>query len=123
MKQNKLLIYAILSSALLGAGPAQPSETVEIPFALAQGQVLYEKYCSSCHGVELDGTDEGPPLVHAFYKPSHHGDRAFYRAALQGTRQHHWQFGDMRPVEGITMKKMDRIVPYVRYYQQQKKLF
>ena len=104
-------------------GSAIAAETIEIPFSLAKGQMLYEKYCSSCHGIQLDGTDKGPPLLHPFYKPSHHGDKAFYRAALQGTKQHHWNFGDMKPVEGMTPKKMDSVVPYVRYYQQQKKLY
>ena len=99
------------------------AEQIEIPFHLGKGQVLYEKYCSSCHGVDLNGSDEGPPLIHPFYKPSHHGDKAFYRAALQGAKQHHWGFGDMPPVEGMTQKKMDSLVPYVRYYQQQKKLY
>ncbi|MDH3219114.1 MAG: cytochrome c [Gammaproteobacteria bacterium] len=102
---------------------AGAAEKIEIPFHLGQGQLLYEKYCGSCHGIDLGGSDKGPPLVHPFYKPSHHGDKAFYRAALQGTKQHHWKFGDMEPVAGMTPKKMDSVVPYVRYYQQQKKLF
>ena len=103
--------------------PASAAEEIEIPFHLAKGQLLYEKYCSSCHGIQLNGTDKGPPLIHAFYKPSHHGDKSFYRAALQGTKQHHWNFGDMKPVEGMTPKKMDSVVPYVRYYQKQKNLY
>jgi cytochrome c2 len=103
--------------------PGLASEDIAIPFHLARGQMLYEQYCSSCHGAQLDGTDKGPPLIHPFYKPSHHGDKAFYRAAIQGSRQHHWEFGDMLPVLGMTPKKMDSLVPYVRYYQQQKKLY
>ena len=123
MKQ--LLNLTCLAFIAIGTltGSSIAAETIEIPFSLAKGQVLYEKYCSSCHGLQLDGTDEGPPLVHPFYKPSHHGDKSFYRAALQGTKQHHWNFGDMKPVEGMTRKKMDSLVPYVRYYQQQKKLY
>ena len=112
-----LLLMPIISIPLKASGD------IEIPFHLAKGQVLYEKYCSSCHGLQLTGSDKGPPLIHPFYKPSHHGDKSFYRAALQGTKQHHWNFGDMAPVEGMTPKKMDSVVPYVRYYQQQKKLF
>lgn len=96
---------------------------VTIPFRLAQGQVLYDKYCSRCHGARLDGSDRGPPLVHPFYKPSHHGDGAFYRAVLKGTRQHHWEFGDMPPVAGMTQKKMDALLPFIRHYQQQNGLF
>lgn len=105
------------------AAPAISAEDIEIPFNLAKGQVLYEKYCSSCHGLQLNGSDQGPPLVHPFYKPSHHGDKSFYRAVLQGVKQHHWNFGDMPPVAGMTPKKMDSLLPYLRYYQQQKKLF
>lgn len=104
-------------------GPAISAEDIEIPFNLAKGQLLYEKYCSSCHGPDLNGSDKGPPLLHPFYKPSHHNDKTFYRAALKGVKQHHWNFGDMPPVEGMTRGKMDRVVPYLRYYQRQKKLF
>jgi len=48
---------------------------------------------------------------------------SFYRAALKGVKQHHWNFGDMPPVAGMTPGKMDRIVPYLRHYQRQKKLY
>jgi cytochrome c2 len=96
---------------------------IVIPFRYAKGQVLFEKNCSSCHGQTMTGTDKGPPLLHPFYKPSHHGDRAFYNAALKGVKAHHWKFGDMPPVQGITEHKMKSIVPYIRYYQQQKKLY
>lgn len=123
MKQFINLICLSVVTVWIPTGSTIAAETIEIPFSLAKGQMLYEKYCSSCHGLQLNGTDEGPPLVHAFYKPSHHGDKAFYRAALQGSKQHHWNFGDMKPVEGMTPKKMDSLVPYVRYYQQQKKLY
>jgi cytochrome c5 len=118
----KLSISILLFMPVI-TGTIKAAEEVEIPFHLGKGQLLYEKYCSSCHGLQLNGSDKGPTLLHPFYKPSHHGDKAFYRAALQGARQHHWEFGDMPPVEGMTTKKMDKLVPYVRYYQQQKKLY
>ena len=123
MKQlASLTCLAAIAAGTLTAS-AIAAETIQIPFSLGKGQMLYERYCSSCHGVELDGTDEGPPLVHPYYKPSHHGDKAFYRAVLQGSKQHHWNFGDMQPVEGMTPGKMDSLLPYVRYYQQQKNLY
>jgi cytochrome c2 len=118
----KFSISIILLVPLM-TGTIKAAEEVEVPFHLGKGQLLYEKYCSSCHGAELNGNDKGPTLIHPFYKPSHHGDKSFYRAALQGVKQHHWDFGDMPPVEGMTPKKMDSVVPYVRYYQQQKKLY
>ena len=107
----------------LASGFARAQEEVEIPFHLGMGQLLYQQYCSACHGSDLGGTNQGPPLVHPFYKPSHHGDDSFYRAALKGVRQHHWNFGDMPPVAGMTAKKMDQLLPYLRYYQQQKNLY
>jgi len=112
-----ILLLPLQSTSVLA------SEEIEVPFELGLGQAFYDEYCSSCHGLNLNGTDKGPPLIHPFYKPSHHGDEAFYRAALQGVRQHHWEFGDMPPVAGMTRKKMDKLLPYVRYYQQQMKLY
>ena len=122
----KLKIPQLSASFLLIAfslAETRAASDVEIPFSLARGQVLYETKCASCHGLELTGTETGPPFLHPFYKPSHHGDAAFYRAALKGVRAHHWNFGDMPPVPGITEGKMDSILPYLRYYQQQKKLY
>jgi len=84
-------------------GMLKAAEEVEIPFHLGKGQLLYEKYCSSCHGAKLTGTDKGPPLLHPYYKPSHHGDQSFYRAALQGVQQHHWEFDNMvNSTSGVT---------------------
>ncbi len=122
---NKISKYSInfLLLVPLTTGTIKAAEEIQIPFHLGKGQMLYQKYCSSCHGAELNGSDKGPPLIHPFYKPSHHGDKSFYRAALQGARQHHWEFGDMPAVAEMTPGKMDKLVPYVRYYQQQKKLF
>ena len=123
MKSQILRFAAFSLLTAVFAVPATSAENIEIPFQMARGQLLYERYCSSCHGLELNGSEQGPPLLHPFYKPSHHDDKSFYRAALKGVRQHHWNFGDMPPVAGMTPGKMDRIVPYLRYYQRQKKLF
>jgi len=123
MKTRKLLLTSVALSVITAAATVSAADEVEIPFELARGQLLFEKYCSGCHGLQLDGSDQGPPLIHPFYKPDHHGDKSFYRAVLQGVRQHHWNFGDMKPVEGMTPKKTERVVSYIRYYQQQKKLY
>jgi cytochrome c5 len=123
MKKTCKYSLSLLLMLPLTTGTIKAAEEIEIPFHLAKGQILYEKYCSSCHGAGLNGSDKGPPLIHPFYKPSHHGDKSFYRAALQGVRQHHWEFGDMPAVVGMTPKKMDSVVPFIRYFQQQKKLY
>jgi cytochrome c5 len=127
MKTSKNLI--ILSSFLFAlnghavSNAASNEDDIDIPFSYAKGQKLYENSCASCHGKQLTGSDKGPPLLHAYYKPSHHGDQSFYRAALQGVKAHHWGFGDMPAVPGMTEVKVKSIVSYIRFYQQQKKLF
>ncbi|MGD8420937.1 MAG: c-type cytochrome [Gammaproteobacteria bacterium] len=118
-----ILLAGLFALVTVFSGRLAAAEEVEIPFSLGKGQLLYEKYCSSCHGMRLDGSKQGPPLIHPYYKPSHHGDESFYRAALEGVRQHHWNFGDMPAIQGMTPGKMDSLLPYLRYYQQQKGLY
>lgn len=85
--------------------------------AQLSGQALFAKYCSACHGQVGEGGDKGPPLIHKIYEPSHHGDEAFFAAALLGARAHHWPFGDMPKVEGITEQEVGDIVAFVRKVQ------
>ncbi len=114
----------VLSGLIIAASfHALASEGIIVPFRFAKGKLLFEKNCSSCHGLKLSGSDKGPPLIHAFYKPSHHGDSAFYRAGLKGVKAHHWKFGDMPPVKGMTEEKMKSIISFIRFYQQQKNLY
>ena len=72
--------------------------------AFKQGETLFTTNCSVCHGPVAEGTQTGPPLVHAIYNPNHHPDFAFHNAVNNGVPQHHWVFGDMapqaRPVRG-----------------------
>lgn len=83
----------------------------------ARGKVAFDANCASCHGVNASGTDKGPPLVHDFYNPGHHADRAFFLAAKLGVRQHHWRFGDMPPQPQVTQAQLITIVRYVRELQ------
>ena len=82
-----------------------------------EGEAAFGRHCQTCHGVAATGTLTGPPLVHKIYEPGHHGDAAFALAALQGARQHHWPFGDMPPVAGITEPEIVSIIAYVRTLQ------
>lgn len=82
-----------------------------------QGKKLYEKNCASCHGMDLKGSDKGPPFLHPVYVPSHHGDASFQAAVQRGTRAHHWKFGDMPPVSGVTADEVAHITAYVRQQQ------
>jgi cytochrome c len=82
------------------------------------GKRGYDAVCAACHGANGQGRDGiAPPLVHRIYEPSHHGDMAFLLAVRQGVRAHHWQFGDMPPIAGLTDDDVTKIVAYVRAVQ------
>ncbi|KAB2849084.1 MAG: cytochrome c, partial [Hyphomicrobiaceae bacterium] len=61
--------------------------------------------------------DKGPPLIHRVYHPGHHGDAAFFLAAKQGVRQHHWRFGDMAALPHVSDQQLAAIVRFVREVQ------
>jgi cytochrome c len=95
---------------------------VVLPQTLSQnaqvGKLGFEAKCAACHGGNAAGQDGvAPPLVHIIYEPSHHGDEAFQRAAALGVQGHHWPFGDMPPVEGVTRDDVTMIIAYVRELQ------
>jgi mono/diheme cytochrome c family protein len=115
-----LIVFAILACDRPEAPPPEAGTSLgiaDMPLELRDGAELFGLHCSSCHGVEGVGTEQGPPLVHRIYEPSHHGDGAFVMAALRGVRAHHWTFGDMPPVEGITQERVLAITAYVRWLQ------
>ena len=100
---------------------------VTVPKALTTnaeiGRTIYDAKCAICHGADGEGqADVAPPLVHIIYEPSHHGDEAFQRAAAQGVRAHHWKFGDMPPVEGLTRGDVAMVVTYIRELQRANKI-
>ena len=84
----------------------------------AVGQNIFESICAACHGAQGVGNSEaGPPLIHKIYEPSHHGDDSFQRAVANGVRAHHWRFGDMPPVEGLTPGDVAMVIDYIRTIQ------
>ncbi len=89
----------------------------------SRGAALFGPNCSECHGANAGGTAEGPPLVHIYYEPGHHADFSFHIAVRQGTRQHHWEFGDMDPVPGLSDQEVNEIVCYVRELQYANDIF
>ena len=81
------------------------------------GEPLYQAHCASCHGVDLRGTDKGPSHLSVVYEPSHHSDAAFLVAVRIGSPEHHWRFGDMEPVEGLSDEDVAAITAFVREQQ------
>ena len=98
--------------------PAQLSPEAEI------GKRAFEAKCAACHGANAAGQNGvAPPLVHKIYEPSHHSDMAFLVAAKNGVRAHHWDFGNMPPVEGLTDADVKMIARYVRELQKENGIF
>jgi mono/diheme cytochrome c family protein len=89
------------------------------PAAHAEGERLYNANCASCHGPKGSGSAQGPALVHIVYEPSHHSDAAFQLAVQRGVVAHHWRFGNMAPVPGVTPEQTTMITSYVRWIQRQ----
>lgn len=98
---------------LSDGGPVIPELTEDA----RAGERMFVTHCALCHGANATGTDRGPPLIHKYYEPSHHSDAAFHRAVNQGVISHHWTFGDMPPVPGLSHRSVTKIVAYVRELQ------
>ena len=82
------------------------------------GQQVFAASCASCHGNDAEGrAGIAPPLIHKIYEPSHHSDMAFVMAARNGVRAHHWPFGNMAPVPGLTDPELAGIISFVREVQ------
>lgn len=82
-----------------------------------RGNALFAQNCMKCHGAGGQGSDQGPPLVHSIYNPGHHADLAFNLAVKNGVRSHHWKFGDMKPLPGVSPESVAHITAYVRERQ------
>jgi mono/diheme cytochrome c family protein len=88
-----------------------------------KGQVTFERVCLRCHGLNVAGSKNGPPLVDPFYRPSHHTDAAFINAITRGARQHHWKFGAMPPQPGVKASEITELITYIREIQQANGVF
>jgi|TARA_B100000768_G_scaffold71305_1_gene68339 mono/diheme cytochrome c family protein len=97
---------------------------VLLPDTLSQnaqiGKLAFEAKCTSCHGTNAAGRDGvAPPLVHIIYESNHHGDESFQRAVAMGVQAHHWSFGNMPAVEGLTRGDVMMIIKYIRELQRE----
>jgi mono/diheme cytochrome c family protein len=122
-----LRLYAPEPAIIADDGTEAPLVNVAVPElagAAVEGRALFEANCAACHGKNAAGKDGfGPPLVHKIYEPGHHADVAFQMAVANGVRAHHWRFGDMPAVQGVTQSDVDKIVAYVRALQRENGIF
>ncbi|MGF6861795.1 cytochrome c553 [Rhodobacteraceae bacterium MBR-64] len=98
-----------LVDVVLPASLSAPAQT---------GRQIFNLACASCHGTDAAGRNgKGPPLIHRIYEPGHHGDQAFMMAPRNGVRAHHWKFGDMPPIPGLSDGDLKQIARFVREVQ------
>lgn len=98
--------------------------TVPTLSTIAQnGSKVYERACAECHGQNASGGPKGPPLIHKIYEPNHHGDQAFAGAILYGAKQHHWPYGNMEPVKGVSNQEIGFLIRYIREVQKANGIF
>ena len=105
----------------IAVGEGEPIAQVSVPALTAaakMGETAFDENCSVCHGENAAGQQGvAPPLIHKIYEPSHHGDQSFVLAVKRGVRAHHWPFGNMPPVPGVTDQQISTIIAYVRELQ------
>jgi len=121
-----VLVVSVALVLFAACDSSQPKPAVgggTVPAELQAGETKFNANCAACHGQQGVGTKQGPPLVHKIYEPNHHGDAAFQRAAANGVKAHHWEFGNMPKIDAVTPADVDQIVAYVRWLQKQAGIF
>ncbi|MFI5303317.1 MAG: c-type cytochrome [Nitrospiria bacterium] len=93
------------------------------PAEFVGGESLFRSHCEQCHGAKGAGTDRGPSFISPIYHPDHHGDDSFILAARNGSKAHHWNFGDMPPIPNVKDEEVRQIVQYVRWLQRSNKVY
>ncbi len=96
-----------------------PTPAPEPRFSGTDGRSLYGQACSVCHGQALEGTNAGPTFLNRIYAPGHHADISFMFAIERGVRAHHWNFGNMAPVEGLSQEQVLAIIAFIREQQRE----
>ena len=122
----KQIILSALAALILSACNESTPDDVQLTQLQPQeaiaadankGRVIFVANCAACHGLSTTGTNQGPSLVHKVYKPSHHSNYSIERAIKFGVRSHHWGFGNMPPVPGLSVGDVQQVIAYIRQEQ------
>lgn len=123
MKYNFLLVsISLLVISCDTPSPEQIRKNQHLPSKdykpnALTGKTDFHNLCARCHGKAARGTNQGPPLIHQYYRPDHHADLAFHWAVKKGVTQHHWHFGNMPPIPQASPEQVSNIIAYIRREQ------
>lgn len=68
-------------------------------------------------GLICEGPTRGPSHLSIVYEPNHHTDDSFRLAIANGVPQHHWNFGAMEPVDGLSDNEVEAVIAFIRSEQ------
>ena len=126
------IVVALILIALIGCGSeTEPPDDTPTPLATQPpaapgsdlsdaalaGKQVFNANCSACHGSDVMGSAAGPPLIDRIYEPGHHADFSIRNAVRNGVPKHHWWFGNMPPVAGITDQQVEQLICHIRELQ------
>ena len=112
-----MMAAAVIVGCSNGAGTDQSAPDDSINTIGSIGAEVYANSCALCHGADLRGTDKGPSQLSIVYEPNHHPDDAYRSAIANGAPQHHWTFGNMPPVAGLTDEEVESVIAFIRAEQ------
>ena len=125
---KKLASWALVIAAIGGGyfwlsnKPAKVAMDIEVvqpalSALAARGEAVFQGTCAACHGAELTGTENGPPLIYIAYRPAMHADFSITSAIKNGVVAHHWRYGNMPPQEGVAEDDIPAVIAYIREMQ------
>ena len=110
MKQLKLPV--LLSFYALFAFSCAPKPTLDVPEPFKNGQQVFHKVCSNCHGSDAMGKHtQAPRLIDEEYLADNFSDADINEGVLNGT--------DKMPPQkkNVTPEEITEIIKYLRYSQ------
>jgi mono/diheme cytochrome c family protein len=120
---GSVLVATIALAAACGGGgdgAGAGESAIEGPpgTGVDRGAAVYAAKCAECHGANLEGTRRGPSHLSIVYEPGHHNDLSFRQAIKNGAAQHHFRFGPMPPVSGLTDEDITAVIAFIRAEQE-----